>query len=236
MAGSKNQTDSHSLAEKVASAWRSEIRAGGLPPGAQLDFDSYREQFSVSNTPLRDASKLLEVEGLVRVVPRRGVFVSDVDKTTLLEAYAIRIALEPLVVSLATPLIPLARIKKTRQDYRGAASIRRQADRFQRLLEVDHLIHELVLEFCPNKRLTKIMSDNSVYVDWCRDVVARRVEGAMEPTISEHIALCDAIIARDSKSAANRMRDHLIATQSRLLASSAIDPPAKKSLKKVKLT
>jgi DNA-binding GntR family transcriptional regulator len=235
MAISSNQVNSSSLAEKVASVWRSEIHSGDLSPGAQLDFESYRAQFSVSNTPLRDASKLLETEGLVRIVPRRGVFVSDVDRTSLLEAYTIRIALEPLVVSLATPLIPLDRIKKVRQQYRAAAAVRRKPERYQRLLEGDHLIHALVLEFCPNKRLTKIMSENSSYVDWCRDVVARRVEGSIEPTVQEHIELCDAIIARDGESAANRMRDHLIATQSRILSSPEIGRPARKSLRKVQL-
>jgi DNA-binding GntR family transcriptional regulator len=233
MATAQVKTESSSLAEKVAEIWRSDIRSGELTPGSQLDFERYREQFAVSNTPLRDASKLLETEGLVRIVPRRGVFVADVNTTTLLEAYVIRIALEPLVVSLATPLVPLDRIKATRQEYRGAEAMKRSTERYQRLLDIDHLIHDLVLEFCPNKRLTKIMSDNSSYIDWCRNVVARRVEGAMEPTIPEHIALCDAIIARDARGAADRMREHLIATQNRLISSAAIEYHVKRPLKKV---
>ena len=164
------RSESHSLAEKVAAAWRAEIRSGDLAPGTQIDFDRYRAQFAVSISPLRDASKLLETEGLVRIVPRRGVYVAEVNTATLLEAYAIRIALEPLVVSLATSLIPAERIKEVRRQYRSAAATKRQSERDQRLLDVDHLIHALVLEFCPNKRLSKIMSDNSSYVDWCRDV------------------------------------------------------------------
>ncbi len=234
MPAQRPKSESHSLAEKVAAAWRAEIRSGDLAPGMQIDFDRYRAQFAVSISPLRDASKLLETEGLVRIVPRRGVYVAEVNTTTLLEAYAIRIALEPLVVSLATPLMPAERIKEVRRKYRSAAAIKRQSERDQRLLDVDHLIHALVLEFCPNKRLSKIMSDNSSYVDWCRDVVARRVEGAMEPTIEEHVALCDAIIAGDAAQAADRMREHLIATQNRILSSSAGKRPVQRSLKKAK--
>lgn len=221
------RTETASFAEQVASVWRDEIMTGGLVPGLQLDFDRYRTQFAVSNTPLRDASKLLEAEGLLRIVPRRGVFVCDVNGEELLDAYVIRIALEPLVVALATPLIPLERIRAARQDYRKAAAIRRQAERFQQLLAVDNLIHDLVVEFCPNKRLNKIMADTSRYVDWCRRIVARHVEGAIEPAVEEHIALCDAIIARDAEGAAERMREHLIATQNRILSSPMIEGAVK---------
>jgi DNA-binding GntR family transcriptional regulator len=219
---SQKRLDQLSLADRIAAQWRSEILSGRLRPGSQLALDAYKSQFSVSSTPLRDASKMLETEGLLRIAPRRGVFVADVNITTLLEAYEIRIALEPLVVSLATPLIPLEKIIETRRDYETAAGIAQKTARSRKLLDVDRRIHDVVLEFCPNSRLTKIMTDNSSYVDWCRDIVARRVRGSIEPTISEHLAICDAIIARDAGAAANHMREHLIATKDRILASPAL--------------
>jgi DNA-binding GntR family transcriptional regulator len=219
---SQRKLDPVSLAAKVAGHWRSEILSGRLKPGSRLPLEHYKSWFSVSSTPLRDASKMLEAEGLLRIAPRRGVFVADVNVGTLLDAYEIRIALEPLVVSLATPLIPLQQITEIRRAYEAASGIARKAERSRRLLDVDRGIHDIVLEFCPNARLTKIMTDNSSYVDWCRDIVARRVKGSMEPTISEHLAICDAIIARDATDAANRMREHLIATKGRILASPAL--------------
>ena len=87
-----------SLSEQVEQALKAEILSGRLAPKQRIDLQDYRKHWSISVTPLRDAVKVLETIGLVEVSPRRGVFVSQIDRTALKEIFELRIALEPMAI------------------------------------------------------------------------------------------------------------------------------------------
>src|SRR5690349_8489223 len=83
-----------SLHDEVASQLRERIFAGELPPGTFLDEARLAEQMSISRTPLREALKVLTVEGLVRHEPRRGSFVNEVTEQDLDEIFPVIALLE----------------------------------------------------------------------------------------------------------------------------------------------
>ncbi|WP_175429829.1 GntR family transcriptional regulator [Azospirillum argentinense] len=95
--------DTASIGEQVTERLRSEIISGRLAPGSRLMLDQYKALWNISITPLRDAAKRLEADGLVHIYPRRGIFVAEIDRNALMEVFQLRIALEPLVTELATP-------------------------------------------------------------------------------------------------------------------------------------
>ena len=98
-----------SLGEQVAEALKNEILSGRLAPKQRIDIGRYASDWNVSSTPMRDAVKQLEAAGLVEVSPRRGVYVSEIDRQELREIFELRTALESLAIRSATERIPLKR-------------------------------------------------------------------------------------------------------------------------------
>lgn len=89
------------LVDQVAERLREKIFAGEYPPGARLRQEQLSRELEISRTPLREALRLLERDGLVVVTPKRGVRVITVDHARLLEAYELREVLDGLAARLA---------------------------------------------------------------------------------------------------------------------------------------
>lgn len=77
------------LAEEVADHLRKEILSGHIKPGDRIDQDGVAESLGVSRLPVREALISLDREGLVHTIPRRGTYVSRVDRTDILDHYLI---------------------------------------------------------------------------------------------------------------------------------------------------
>jgi DNA-binding GntR family transcriptional regulator len=89
------------LVDEVAEALRESIYAGRFPPGTRLRQEEVAAQLDVSRTPLREALRILEREGLVEVEQNRGVRVTSADLPTLLAAYELREVIDGLAARLA---------------------------------------------------------------------------------------------------------------------------------------
>src|SRR5205823_4539741 len=89
------------LRDVVCDAIREEILAGGHPPGSRLVEWRLAEDLGVSRNPVREALRVLEAEGYVTMVPRRGALVSTIGPTEAEEIFDVRLALEGLVARLA---------------------------------------------------------------------------------------------------------------------------------------
>jgi DNA-binding GntR family transcriptional regulator len=193
-----------SLSEQVQKALKKEILSGPLEPGQRIDLRAYAKLWNVSPTPLRDAVKQLETQGLVEVSPRRGVFVSKVDRQELKNIFEVRIALECMAVELATRRVPMTEAKKTLELYLRAQNTRKKEERDRLLSEIDTLIHTLIINHCGNARLIKTMDGIQDLIDWIA-----RVQDAREIALPEHIRIAEAICARDVGRAVAAMREHL---------------------------
>ena len=88
------------LGERVHKVIRQDIIAGKYKPGERLFFESIAKETGVSMTPVKEAFMLLEREGLVVSIPRKGTFVRELSKRDIEEFYQIRLALESLAVDI----------------------------------------------------------------------------------------------------------------------------------------
>jgi DNA-binding GntR family transcriptional regulator len=91
------------------------------PPGRMLNERALTEEFAISRTPLREALNRLEWEGLIRILPRTGSIVSELEFEKIVRAYQIRLEIEGLVCRLAAENISdehLAEIDRVEQDCR----------------------------------------------------------------------------------------------------------------------
>lgn len=204
-----------SLGERVAGMLRDEILSGRLAPGARLNLDDYKTSWDISITPLRDAAKKLEADGLVTISPRRGVFVAKIDRNALFEIFEIRQALEPLITEKATPHIPEQDIEAALKEHRAIERVVYPARRLERLRKIDDLVHDLVINHCPNARLARLVIGLRDSIIWCRNTVQNSVPDAFDPSLAEHILILEALSTRDPGRASQAMADHLSATRAR---------------------
>jgi DNA-binding GntR family transcriptional regulator len=111
----ESRTQAASLKERVLQVLRNEIRTGALGQGVRLVESELTRRFQVSRTPLREALRQLEAEGLVVVEPHKGARVSRKSATELWEHYRIYAALHGLAAELAAPLLTAADVEKLRE-------------------------------------------------------------------------------------------------------------------------
>ena len=200
-----------SLADQARDALREQILSGEMPPGARIDLAELAAAWSISPTPLRDAVKALESTGLVEIIPRRGVFVAELDRNGLRETFELRMAFEGMAARLASQRLPDGVAAEAAQRYRSAG----QAGDAE-LAAVDSLVHDIVRDHCGNARLRKIMECVNDLIVWSRRTIIRHVPEAYATTLPEHLAICDALTARDADGAEAAMRAHLTAALGRI--------------------
>ena len=115
-----------------------------MPPGAVIQINDLMAELGLGRTPIREALKLLEVEKLVTVSPRRGMFVTDVSVTDLLQVHEIRMELDALCASLAVERITRSRAGGDALPRAGARRRPRGTADQAALLELDRRFHALI--------------------------------------------------------------------------------------------
>ena len=89
------------LRDVVFNTLRQEILTGKLKPGEHLREITLANKIGVSRTPVREAIRMLELEGLVKMIPRKGALVADISQKELTDVLEVRNALEQLAIELA---------------------------------------------------------------------------------------------------------------------------------------
>jgi DNA-binding GntR family transcriptional regulator len=203
-----------SLADQAREALREEIITGRLRPNERIDLAELAQRWNISPTPLRDAVKALEATGLVEIQPRRGVFVAALDREGLRETFELRIAFEGMASRLAALRMPERVAEDALARYRAAGTARLNPER--ELARIDELVHDLVHEHCGNRRLQRMAESVRDLVVWSRQTIIRHMPEAYLTTLPEHIAICEALAARDPDGAETAMRRHLEASMVRI--------------------
>ena len=202
-----------SLSDQAEQILKEEIISGQRPPGERIDIHALSETWKVSQTPIREAVRILGEQGLVEISPRRGSFVAQVDRKALREIFEMRIALEGMTTRLATPIVPEVAAHKVLELYRHARDTATH-DRDPVLSKVDNIIHVLLVRHCRNSRLIKTMDSLREHVRWAQQTIILREPYTV--TLPEHIRIAEAVCARDVKEAVQAMDEHLSNTLARL--------------------
>jgi DNA-binding GntR family transcriptional regulator len=202
-----NDIEHLTLTDKIYRILKDGIARHELEPGARLIDKEIASNLGVSRTPVREALSKLEVEGLVTIVPRRGVFVTDPSPKDIKDTYEVREVLEALAVELAVPFLSedgLADLERTLEDFRTALDHQDHLACF----ELDRKFHDQLVGLSGNNKLIEIdrLLDGNVQVTrWrhCRD--GHRQESAYR----EHQMILDALAQRDADLACRLVREHI---------------------------
>jgi DNA-binding GntR family transcriptional regulator len=215
------------LYEDVADEVRQLIYAGELAPGAWIDERALAARFGTSRTPLREALKVLHAEGLVRLTPRRGTFVSG--------------ALTPQDLDELFPLMALLEGLCAREAVRkaGAAGVRRlealharlerhaAAGDVDRYYEQNYAFHEAVQELAANPWLSRAVSELRRFLRLLRGRQLR-LPGRLRASLAEHRRFMRALRRGDAEDAERVMREHLMAQRAALAVQDAAAIPSER--------
>ena len=203
------------LRERVFRALRSAILGGQLITGDRITEADLSEALNVSRTPLREAFRGLEVEGLVAVADQRGVVVRGLSAQDFLEIYEIRAALDVLAARRAAERIKDDALKELADNVEmGEFLIKKK--RWRELKQQFRRFHELIQESCGNNRLCELLSDLQDYSSRSSEFSEPTAENAPS-THADHVRLFKALEDHDSDAAAKAALTHIDNEQRKML-------------------
>lgn len=206
----------HSLHDDVASLLRAAIFDGQLLPGSFVDEAALCTQWSISRTPLREALKVLTAEGLVRHEPRRGCFVNEVTEQDLDDIFPVIALLEGRCAFEATRRASEADVHVLSQWHERLAS-HAEAGRINDYYEANLVIHEAIIRLASNKWLAQAIADLRKILKLAR-LKQLHAPGRLKQSLAEHMAVFEALKARDAEAAESAMRHHLLQQREALRA------------------
>lgn len=195
------------LRDVVFRTLRKAILKGDLKPGERLMELQLASKLGVSRTPIREAIRMLEQEGLAVSIPRKGAEVAKMTEKDMEDVLQIREALDDLAVQVACDKMTeeqLAELTLKMHHFENAV----QDDQLEKIVEYDVAFHELIYEASDNPKLVTLLSN-------IREQIYRyRVEYLKEkenyPTlVQEHRAIVDALSQKNKKRVADVMRIHI---------------------------
>jgi len=195
------------LRDVVFMTLREAILKGDLKPGERLMELQLADKLGVSRTPIREAIRMLEQEGLAVTMPRRGAEVAKMTLKDMEDVLEIRDALDELAVRLACKKIneeQLERLKVAQKEFEDST----KNPEVKKIAEADVHFHDIIYEATDNSKLVTMLSQ-------LREQVYRyRVEYIKNPLnyptlIAEHKEIVDAVMARDEKKATVAMHEHV---------------------------
>lgn len=195
------------LREHVHEKLRQAIIAGQLPTGATLNERRVAAELGVSTTPVKEALRRLELEGLIRTEPRRGIRVTF-DAAQAQEMALARAALESMIARQAAVRIAPERLK----ELRGIAAEMRDATRqgsVKRLIALNESFHEAIHAASGCSYLQRLLAGQLVYDKATRKFLLND-PAERKRALEEHLNILAALEAHDEDRAERAMRDHVV--------------------------
>lgn len=196
------------IADAVYQTLRSAIVYGELPPGRRLLERELALQLAVSRTPVREALRRLEEEGLVSGVPNRGLVVRMVTLEEAEHVYAVREPLEVLAARLAAErLTPpqMAELRRCLMRARRAAAL----GEWRTVILENNRFHDVVARASGNPVLARVLDIMRNQVNLVRVALWSRIPTRPQETLRQHGEILAALRAGDPEAAAEAARTHL---------------------------
>lgn len=209
------ELDDLTLKDRIYQILKDSVIRHRVKPGERLIDQEIADNLGVSRTPVREALNRLGAEGLVSIIPRRGVFVTDLSSKDITDLYQVREALEVLAVQLAVPLLTdedLDNLEQISDQFKAALD----REDFLTCFELDKEFHDKLTELSGNNKLKEINEQlgGSIQISrWkhCQNGSKHRA------TFKEHQGILDALASRDADLASRLLQNHIRGVKSGLL-------------------
>lgn len=202
-----NQDEYLPLRDVVFKTLRQAILTGELKPGERLMEIHLANKLGVSRTPIREAIRMLELEGLVTMIPRRGAEVASITRKSLQDVLEVRRALDALAVELACERISEEELASLRTACDHFAEVTKTGDATQ-IARADVDLHDIIVQATDNERLKQLVNNLS------EQMYRYRFEYIKDASkhgqlIEEHEIIYHAIANKDKEVAAQAVKTHI---------------------------
>lgn len=195
------------LRDVVFNTLRQAILKGELEPGERLMEIQLAERLGVSRTPIREAIRKLELEGLVLMIPRKGAEVAKISEKSLRDVLEVRRSLEELAIELACQRMTeedIQNLENAQEEFRKAI----QRGDAMTIAETDEHYHDIIYNGTGNSRLVQILNNlrEQMYryrLEYIKDAAKRQI------LIVEHDHILRAVKGRHVAEAKAAIREHI---------------------------
>lgn len=201
-------TDKYSLRGRVFHKIREDILNGKYKENDELREAAIGEELGVSRTPVREAFRQLELEGLLHIVPNKGAYVTGITSKDIADIYMIRSLLEGLCAQWATERITEEQMQEMEENV-YLSEFHAEKGHTEQIAVLDNRFHEILYEACDSKMLEHLLKDFHQYVYRVRkQTLAQDSRG--NASNHEHRKIMEAIKEHDGGRAAELAKLHML--------------------------
>lgn len=202
-----NFNDYKPLREVIFNTIREAIIIGELKPGERLMEVQLAEKMGVSRTPVREAIRKLELEGLVEMLPRKGARVANLSEKDIMDVLEVRSTLDGLASSLSALRITDDEIKELKHILAQFITCV-EKNNLQGSIRKDVEFHDVIYRSSRNDKLIQISNNLREQVQRYRVIYMKDYSSSSE-LVKEHTEILDAISRRDPDAAMKVARLHI---------------------------
>jgi DNA-binding GntR family transcriptional regulator len=194
------------------------IVSGNLKPGDRIIEQSISEQMEISRAPVREAIRELAAHDIIKVIPRKGAYIAQLEPQGIKEVYLLRSCLEGLAARLVTNRLDDLDLTKLEQfnEKMKKATLGNEAMAF---VEADLSFHDLIYQKCGHARLIKVIEgvriQTRLYMIMSKWHLVAHAQLNRER--NAHQPILDAFKSRNEAAAETKMRDHIIGSGNLLI-------------------
>ena len=207
MTDSNQFSNTFSLTDEIADIIRDRILKGEYKIGEKIKENQIATELRVSRTPIREAFKQLENEGLIDYIPNRGCFAKGFTKQDIEDIYAVRKALEVLAVEWAVSRITPEEIGDL-QDQSDLMEFYTTRKDGRKVRELNTDFHDIIYNATGSRFMAQVLRSYKEYIEQTRKVLFYEQE-YLDEIFEEHKAILDSIKEQDVVKAKEAMARHL---------------------------
>lgn len=217
------------LREVVFNTLRQAILTGELKPGERLMEIHLANRLGVSRTPIREAIRKLELEGLVTMIPRRGAEVAQITEKSMNDVLEVRRALDALCVELACERITQEKLEELKAACDGFEKAVKTKD-VKKIAQADVVLHDIIVEATGNQRLIQMVNNLSEQMYRYRFEYIKDSE-QHENLVEEHRIIYESLVKKDKETASSAAKLHIDNQKKAIIRQIRID--GQKGIKRV---
>lgn len=209
--------DHLSLSDRILKIIEKEILSGSIKPGARLVEAELANNLGISKSPVREALKRLEGEGIVQLMPRKGYFVRDIDRKSIDDFFDIMFILEPESTRLSLKKKTEAVCKEIDEILSNMERCLRKKD-YESYRMLNNQFHRLFYSLTENEWIIKVSQMLRKQAYMLRSL-SLYTKDRFSSSIKEHFAIANAYKKGDEKLLVKAVKNHLIMFKENILES-----------------
>lgn len=210
-----SEQDRQTLQYKVTTKLREVILKGEFKWGDRLIQEEWAAKLGVSRMPIRDALRQLEIEGLVRIEPRRGAIVIPITAEDIEEIYHLRALLEGEALERSIPYLEQEDLQTLEDYHEKMQALGKDEDDIREYMELNKEFHKVLYQGCPWRRIHQMIDILWTGIPlYTPSIIPDRLQDAHK----EHEEIITAIKNNRTKEARVILENHILRTKQHLLS------------------